>query len=294
MKKHIINTILILITAVVLCGVVSAADYTVGPTETYTTIQSAVNVATDGDNINVNPNNGNPYVETVNINHDLTVKANGQVTVQAPTPASDIFNIQSSGDGTTIQGFTINGPTTARGVFIDHADNCKIINNTIVNCLDGVQAQNSNNVEISGNTISYTGSDYAYGIYSEHGSTGVFSDNTITMTGNGVGDCYGIFAEGASHKITGNTITITNTGTGTATAILLESQSGSGHNIEVSYNTILADAINNGESALDFAETHSDHAFGNNILGGQIANRGSDNHLNLQQDSRLPVYWSCW
>jgi parallel beta-helix repeat protein len=194
-----------------------------------------------------------------------------------------VFNIGSNGDGTTIQGFTIQGPDSAAGININEADNCKIINNTITNCRVGVNVYHSNNVQISGNTIHYTGTEYSYGIYSD-ASSNLISGNTVNITGIGSGDSRGIHTWGDSHKISENKITVTSSGTGWSYGISINSNNGNGHDIEISKNIIYTSAADPYHAlAIEFNNAFSNQAFGNNILGGRIANAGNDNHLNFNR-----------
>ncbi len=268
---------------VVFCGTVSAANYTVGPGSSYnySTISSAVAAASNGDNITVYSNNGNPYIENIVISRNLTLKANGQVTVKPSNSGLTVIDVYPEGSGSTIQGFTLIGPDTASGISVSYAHDVKVINNTIINCTNGVYGSPSNNTVISGNTIKYTGSGYIYGVYLD-GSSNEVSKNTITITGNSAGDSRGIHTWGNSHKISGNTITITGSGTSGAYGISLNSASGNGHNIEISGNTIQTTTTGN-SIALELGSTFSDHAFGNNILGGKITNFGTNNHLNFNR-----------
>ncbi len=293
-KQQVKILILTLVTALVFCGAVSATDYTVGPGQTYTTIGSAVAAATDGDNIQVNPNSGgNPYTEQVEINHNLTLKANGTVTVAPTSPTNNVFNVRpsgsNSGSGTTIQGFTITGPTSGVGISLAQVNNCRILNNTIINCTTGVNVYQSNNDEISGNTIIYTGLDYSYGVYVDGSSDNIINNN-ITMTGNGAGDTRGIHTWGDSHIISGNTVTIINP-LHTAAGIGLNSDSGNGHNIEIIGNTI--SCTGQGQNyELEFNSAYSNTAWGNNFITGRIKNDGNNNLLNFNRISNESSIWS--
>lgn len=245
-KKQVTITILTFITAVILCGASSAADYTVGPGETYTTIQSAVSASSDGDNINVNPNNGNPYIETVSINHNLNIVANGEVTVQKPDSEGSVFRVYTPGSGTTIQGFTItktDGPMADCGIALNLADNCHIINNKIIGFGTGIDIVASDNNIISGNTIlsGPNSGGYSYGI-DNYGSSPQDSSynqiiyNTIAPQASGTGDAIAIaLYSGMDNQIVGNSIKPTTTGTGGVIGVIL------GYNGNVAhFNQIIA------------------------------------------------------
>ena len=154
-------------------------------------------VAQNGDKITVYSNNSHPYIENINIAHNLTIQANGTVTLQAISPSNNVFNINAGGSGTTIQGFTITGANNAIGIYITDASDCKILKNNIINCNNGINAYHSNNNEIIGNTITNTGTGYAYGVYVD-GYSNKISGNKINFMGTGSrrfprNTCMGIF-----------------------------------------------------------------------------------------------------
>ena len=242
MKKQARITILTFIAAVILCGAVSAAEYTVGPDQTYTTITSAVAASTDGDTITVNPNNGNPYVERVVIDHTLTIVAKGEVTVQKPDLQGQAFQVNQQGSGTTIKGFTITKTDTGisdSGIILNSANNCRILNNKIIGFATGIDIVTSNNNIISGNTI-MSGPNavgYSYGIDNfGQSSSNQITYNKIIAQGSGTGDAVGIFLlTGTTNQIIGNSIKPTTTGTGPVIGIKV-SQSGN----EAHFNQIIA------------------------------------------------------
>jgi autotransporter family porin len=238
--------ILTLITAIVICGTVSAADYTVGPGETYTTIQSAVTASGNGDNINVNPNNGNPYIETINIDHPLNIVANGEVTVQKVDLAGGVFHVFGSGSGTTIQGFTITKTDAAMadsGIALSSVDNCHITNNKIIGFGSGINVVNSDNNIISGNTITSgpNAGGYSYGIENYGSNPGDSSNNQITYNiitpqAAGTGEAISIaLYSGNGNQIIGNVIKPTTTGTGALIGIILDYSGNVAH-----FNQIIA------------------------------------------------------
>lgn len=251
----------------ILCGAVSAANYTVGPNSTYnyTSISDAVAAATGGDTIIVYPNNTNPYSENVVINQNLTLTANGHVTVQPADTAQNPFTINSGGSGSTIQGFTIttSGVNSLTGIYSE-ASNCKILNNNITGFYCGISILGSNN-EISGNTID-SGSNFAvdsWGINLQGGTNNVVSRNTIKTTGTG--ELYGIsiWNEGQDN-IFGNTIYTNQTGTGHSFCINIHI----GSSNTVSGNTMRA--LNSGSNTYGVRfDTNSNN---NNIIGNDIEN----------------------
>ncbi|MDP1551406.1 MAG: Ig-like domain-containing protein [Methanobacteriaceae archaeon] len=275
-----------IIFTILLSGSVSAANYTVGPNSThdYASINQAVSSSAAGDSITVYSNNNNPYIENVNIGKNLTIKANGTVTVQSINPGNVVFNINSGGSGTTIQGFTITGATTSIGIYLNEVNNCKILNNKIINCNNGISAYHSNNNQIIGNTITNTGTGYAYGIYID-GSSNKISGNKINLTGTGIGDTRGIHVWGNSHEISKNTVNISSSGTGGSYGIILNNDinSNPGHHHIISGNTISTTSSAGSNDAIDFSSAFSNNAYGNTVLSGSIKNTGDDNHLNFNR-----------
>ncbi len=245
-KKQAIFTILTFITAVVLCGAVSAAEYAVGPGQSYTTIASAVGASTNGDTITVNPNNGNPYIERVVVDHTLNIIANGAVTVQKPDSQGEVFQISQQGSGTTIQGFTITKTDAAMvdsGIVLNSANNCRILNNKIIGLGTGIDIVNSANNVISGNTIisGPNSGGYSYGI-DNYGSSPQDSSynqiiyNTIAPQASGTGNAIAIaLFSGMDNQIIGNSIKPTTTGTGQTAGVILEYNGNVAH-----FNQIIA------------------------------------------------------
>jgi parallel beta-helix repeat protein len=268
----------------IFCGTASAANYTVGPNSTYnyTSINQAVAVAQDGDNITVYPNNGNSYVENVNIVRNISLYAKGNVTVRPTTPSNVVFMISSGGSGTTIQGFTITGATTSTGIYLYEVNNCKILKNNIINCNAGINGYKSNNTQILENNISNTGTGYAYGIYMD-GQSNKISGNKIYLMGTGSGDSRGIHIWGHSYEISRNNVNVTSKGTGWSYGIILNSNNNTGHNSTISGN-IISSVSNVGTSeAINFGNAFSNKAYGNSILNGRISNQGQNNHLNYNR-----------
>ncbi len=268
----------------IFCGTASAANYTVGPNSTYnyTSINQAVAAAQDGDNITVYPNNGNSYVENVNIVRNISLYAKGNVTVRPTTPSNVVFMISSGGSGTTIQGFTITGATTSTGIYLYEVNNCKILKNNIINCNDGINGYKSNNTQILENNISNTGTGYAYGIYMD-GHSNKISGNKIYLMGTGSGDSRGIHVWGHSYEISRNNVNVTSSGTGWSYGIILNNYNNTGHNSTISGNMISSISNVGTSEAINFGNAYSNKAYGNSILNGRISNQGQDNHLNYNR-----------
>lgn len=278
LKKQVTILILTIIVAFVLCGVVSAATYTVGPnpTDDYATINGAITSGTvvDSDIIQVNPNTGgNPYVENVDITKNIVLTANGQVTIQTPNPNNHVIEVSSGVNGPTIEGFTITGATGDQcfGIYILNSNNCKILKNTITNCNYGIMVGTGTNNEISENTITTTASPlngYSDGI--DQGSSGIISKNIITVNAAGTGGAMGISPLG-SNQITDNAINLVHTGSGYAIGILT-----SYSNCIVSGNTISFNlpGANNGVGISNYHNTINNRFSGNTITSNNVNIRG--------------------
>ena len=118
-RKQLTILTLTLAFILVFSGTVSAAQWDVGPTYTYQTIQNAIDNSNtlDGDVINVYPNGTGVYTENVIVNKNLTIKANSSGTV-----VNGSFTVTSAGSGSTIQGFTINKAPVQTPIFSENFD----------------------------------------------------------------------------------------------------------------------------------------------------------------------------
>ena len=148
--NDIVKAPIALIMLLLLVGVTFAADICVDKSgnctcmlisNVNTTIQAAINNATDGDTIYVCSGD---YTESVNVNKTLSiigVNGSSQTFVNGDSQYP-VFNI--SADYVNITGFTIrNG---AIGVYIGNVQDCNISSNKIVNNTIGIQILGSNNI----------------------------------------------------------------------------------------------------------------------------------------------------
>ncbi len=241
--------ILMILAAIFTLGVnsASASNWTVGPggNYSYTNITDAVTGAADSDTITVYDNGGVNYTynENVIINKNLTLKASGNVTVNADNSSNPVFEITSRGSGTTIQGFTITGASGSYGIYLNDADSCNITGNNITGSQYGIYG-NSLNSAISRNEV------YGnwYGIYLSESSNNAISGNTVRENG------YGITLESSSNNgISGNNI-YSNTHYG----ILLENSN---------INTVSGNTITNNEDGIYLINSSQNQITGNQISG---------------------------
>jgi hypothetical protein len=160
---------------------ISAANISVNPGQS---IQSAVDQASNGDNIIVYDNNQVPYTykENVIINKYVNIKASGKVTIESITD-NPVFYINENGAGSSIHNFTLTKSNYV--IVVNNANNCIISGNKITEAsLVGVQFYgNINNSKIIGNTI--TGADPCggNGISFESGSS-TYNNITGNIIGN--------------------------------------------------------------------------------------------------------------
>jgi len=99
----------------------------------YSSIQGAINAASDGDTIYVY---NNVYVENLNINKRLTLIGQDKMGTIIDGNGADVVYIQS--DHVNISSFTITNGGSGRGVYIFNSDNVRVDNNIINWNTDGV------------------------------------------------------------------------------------------------------------------------------------------------------------
>ena len=159
----------------------------------YSTIQDAIN-----DNSTINGNViqicSGTHVESIIVNKKLTIIpfSGNNVTIKAADSNGNVFTITSEGNGSIIQGLTINGNINLQ------ANNCTIyLNNIIGNGTSGIITSNSFNNTIACNNISCNGFN---GIQTNSSSNSIY--------GNIIYGCEsGIYSENSNNNISGNTLT---------------------------------------------------------------------------------------
>ena len=186
----------------------------------YSKIQDAINNALNGDTIEII--NGT-FVENLVINKNLTIKSvSGNNVIITPADSSKpAITINSGGNGSIIQGLTING-----GINLG-ANNCTISGNTITgNGTYAIIMSNSFNNTISNNTITSSGFDGIHSSYSNNiisnnviygCNSGIYSEysNDSIISNNLTGNHYGIWTYNSTdtihfNRITGNTYGLRN------------------------------------------------------------------------------------
>ena len=158
--------------------------FNVYPTQS---IQTAIDNASNGDEIIVHGDNGNPatYIENILVNKHLIIIAGGDgiVTVQALDTTVPVFTIDSDGSGSTIEGFIITGATDSSGIYLDNVQNCNINGNTIQNNGNGIELDDSNANIIDSNIIQNNNVD-GISLYSSGTPTDPNNISNNTITGN--------------------------------------------------------------------------------------------------------------
>ncbi len=184
----------------------------------FTTIQTAIDsISTlNGDTITLNEGT---YTENIIINKSLTIKpATGQnVIVQVTDPETNAFTIISTGSGSKIQGFTINGCLNA--IFLNSTNNCNVTGNNISSNSYGIHLVNSTNNTITENyaTQNFCGiylqnstnntiprnilRKNFEGIYLENSNNNILLENIINL------NCDGVYLYYSNSTISGNNIT---------------------------------------------------------------------------------------
>lgn len=119
--------------------------------DVYSTIQSAVNHASVGDTIIVRDG---IYIENVTVDKPLAIRSENGPTnciIHATAYSDYVFNITSN--NVTISGFTVNGTTKTKGIYLEGAEHCILENNIVSNHRRGIFLLNSVDNVIANNTV---------------------------------------------------------------------------------------------------------------------------------------------
>ena len=263
---------------------ISAANVTVHPGES---IQTAVNGASDGDNIIVYDDNNKAYTykESISINKKVNIKSNGNVTIEAKNSSSAVFIVNSAASGSSIQNFIMTKSNYC--IMINNANSCIISNNIISGAsLVGIQFYGDiYNSRVTGNTITGVnpsvgnGISFEYGtvvnntisgnnisnflngiIFNNNSENNTVSNNKVICTGyNGVGIYTTDNARGMT--ITGNTVTGAEDGIG-----VQQMGTNTANNFNISGNTVTGNK--NGFWILLTDSTISNNTASGNLVSG--------------------------
>jgi parallel beta-helix repeat protein len=271
---ELFSVVIVAICALVLTsGVVSAADIFVGPSETYTTIQSAVTAANPFDTIIVRDGT---YTENIDVTVDnVTIRSeNGSANcfVNASDQNDHVFSVTA--DWVNISGFTVQGATGTykAGIYLNNVDHCTISENTASYNNYGIFLGYSSNNNLTGNTASnnYDGI-YLYTLSNNNNLTG----NTANSN-----EWHGIVLESSgTNNLTGNIansniyggIFLYSSSTNTLTGNIANSNIYGGIFLEYSSsNFIYNNYFNNTQNAWDSGNNvwNVTKTAGTNIIGG--------------------------
>ncbi|HID25470.1 MAG TPA: hypothetical protein EYP23_03295 [Thermoplasmata archaeon] len=175
----------------------------------YPSLQSAIDNASDGDTITVNPG---VYHETLRINKSVNLIGAGveKTTITCKNNVSSgVTIIEIAAGNCTIEGFTVTSSVNETGPpvtgFRVTSSNNHISNNTISNCTYGIYMyRGAENNTVSHNTIL----NNQYGIYLFPGadSNVIFGNNVLNNTR------YGVRVKGKNNRVFKNIISHNNLG----------------------------------------------------------------------------------
>jgi parallel beta-helix repeat protein len=198
MNKHFIHLILIVCLVLLMQPTcLNAKTYIVGD-GTYTSIQAAVDDASDGDEIIVKPGE---YVENISVGKPLTIRSESgytSTTVVAKDSSNSVFRITS--DNVTIQGFSLYGASyyyNSSAIVLENVARCTIRNNR---CGIDVIRQNSSGIYVKDsqdNSIRHnicSANEY-YGIYLYYSSNNDIFQNICILN-----EKYGLYLSSDSNE----------------------------------------------------------------------------------------------
>lgn len=143
----------------------------------YTSIQAAIDNASNGDIISVSPGE---YKENIVVNKQVTITStNGSsvTSVIADNADEDVFNV--SAGNVTIEGFSISGADTMSGIYVCSRNNA-LINNSVFSNEYGIRLHGINLYECDNNIlINNTVYDNNYGIHTFHSNNNILSNNSM-------------------------------------------------------------------------------------------------------------------
>ncbi len=273
MRRKALVGILFCTMILFLCAFVSSASAsTLYVPDDYSTIQVAVDGASDGDTIIVRDGT---YVENVDVNKSVTIKSeNGaEVTIiQAANLSDSVLEVFS--DYVNINGFMVKraGGMYFAGIYLFNADHCAVSDNIIMSNNIGIYLHSSSNNTLANNTASNNNN----GIMLRSSSNNAITDNIASNND------IGIDLDSSSNNTLTNNIASNNDITG----IHLESSS---------YNTITNNTASSNYDAIYL------YSSSNNVLTSNIASnnangvdlRGSSNNnifLNTFTDNTDSIY----
>lgn len=154
MKLRLIASALVVVAlCLFLMAVTASAATTIYVPDDYSTIQAAVDAASDGDTIIVRDGS---YTENVDITKQLAIQSeNGASSTTVTAANSDDYVFYVTADSVVISGFTVTGATGEKkaGIYLaDGAEHCTISDNTVSNNYYGIHLDSSSDNTLQNNT----------------------------------------------------------------------------------------------------------------------------------------------
>ncbi|MBO3754083.1 MAG: right-handed parallel beta-helix repeat-containing protein [Candidatus Brockarchaeota archaeon] len=140
-------------------------------------IQTAINLADDGDTIYVPPGK---YMENLKINKSLKLIANGTVELIPVNPGNDVIEI--SKDNVSLIGFIVLNPGGIRGIRVRGSSGYKIIGNKVIGGDFGFMVNGSSNGLLMGNDVR----ECSFGIYLQESFGNTLARNNVESSKYGV------------------------------------------------------------------------------------------------------------
>ena len=262
-------------------------------TKAATSIQTAIDAASDGDIIIVGSSDGHgtgTYNENITVNKQVTIQSESgysTTTIAAASSSSHVFEVTV--DNVTISGFSIYGATGSEmaGIYLDNVNRCTIENNR---CgwdgshqnFRGIHLVSSNTCTISNTTADYNSGE---GIFLDTSSEDTLTSNSVS---NNSGD--GISLSSSSSNTLNSNISTNNSYDGIR---LVPSSNNNTLNNNTSSNNgnngflIVASTDNNltGNTANNNLATHGFYlvaSSNDNTLDSNTANSNAGNGIRLE------------
>ena len=236
----------------------------------YTTIQDAINDATDGDTIIVNDGT---YNENVDVDKSVILRSeNGSTKTAVTAKYSETSVFYISTDNVTINGFNVTGTTSiTAGIYLYSSNNHTITNNDVSGNYYGIVLGSSQNNKLTNNKVN---SNDMYGIALGGSNNNTLINNNISNTSNN----HGIYLLGSDYNILTSNTVCDNNGHGvyiedasnnTLSGNTVKGNTESGIYLSGSNNTIITDNIlnENEENGI-----YLDGFSTNNTLENNVAN----------------------
>ncbi|AKB38645.1 surface layer protein B [Methanosarcina siciliae C2J] len=213
-EKRILILTTVFTLLIFLSGSASAATFHVkvgGGTESYGSLQEAVNAASDGDLILVGEGK---YSENVLVNKSLEIVSESsnpkKTVITAPDPELPVLHVTS--DSVNIGGFSLKGANSSYGIYLEGVSGNNICNNYFSGNWRSIMLRDSHTNSLENNRLS----DSDDGIWLEHSERNLIKNNRATCNRH-----YGFYLNASEN----NTLQ-KNRASGGAVGIYMENSSG--------------------------------------------------------------------